>query len=494
MGSIEGLSKPLSDRTSDCSYVYGSRFATMALPSHQLPDGGMPKEVAYQMIKDDLALDGQPILNLASFVTTYMEDEALKLLAESSNKNVIDHEEYPKSVEIEHRCLNILADLFHSPVSKGNPTAFGTSCIGSSEAIMLAVLAMKKRWEVNRKAQGKDASNPNIIMSSGVQVCWEKAAKYFDIAEKLVPCTETRYVIDPVLAVDMVDENTIGICAILGTTYTGQYENVQAISELLLEKGLDTPIHVDAASGGFVAPFVNPDLVWDFKLPNVVSINVSGHKYGLVYPGIGWALWRSPEYLPEDLVFNIDYLGSEQLNFTMNFSKPASHIIAQYYQLIRLGRSGYTSIMRNLTKTADYLTSQLQEMGFIIMSEGNGRGLPVVAFRLSPTQNVILDEWALARKLRERGWIVPAYTMAADCTEMGMMRAVVRTDFSMGRCVSLVRDVQDALGDLAGVEIRNIQRYQALVQSYVSISRKNWIDRASSRIVSQEMGKEIKEI
>ncbi|KGO46366.1 Pyridoxal phosphate-dependent transferase, major region, subdomain 1 [Penicillium expansum] len=491
MGSIEGLSKQLSDQANDCSYVYGTRFATRALPSHQLPDGGMPKEVAYQMIKDDLALDGQPILNLASFVTTYMEDEALKLLAESSNKNIIDHEEYPKSVEIEHRCLNILADLFHSPVSNGNPTAFGTSTIGSSEAIMLAMLAMKKRWQINRQAQGKDASKPNIIMSSGVQVCWEKAAKYFDISEKLVPCTETRYVIDPVQAVDLVDENTIGICAILGTTYTGQYEDVQAISELLLEKGLDTPIHVDAASGGFVAPFVNPDLVWDFKLPNVVSINVSGHKYGLVYPGIGWALWRSSEYLPEDLVFNIDYLGAEQLNFTMNFSKPASHIIAQYYQLIRLGRSGYTSIMRNLTKTADYLTSQLQELGFILMSEGNGKGLPVVAFRLSPSQNVIFDEWALSRKLRERGWIVPAYTMAADCQEMGMMRAVVRTDFSMGRCVSLVRDVQDALGDLAGMEIRNIQRYQALVQSYVSISKKKW---TSSRILSQEMGKEIEGI
>ncbi|CAI7639784.1 unnamed protein product [Penicillium glandicola] len=493
MGSIEELPEQLSDQ-GDCSYVYGSRFAAMPMPSHQLPAGEMPKDVAYQLIKDDLALDGQPILNLASFVTTYMEDEALKLLAESSNKNIIDHEEYPKSVEIEHRCLNILADLFHSPISDGHATAFGTSCIGSSEAIMIATLAMKKRWQINRKAQGKDTSNPNIIMSSGVQVCWEKAARYFDIAEKLVPCTETRYVIDPVQAVDMVDENTIGICAILGTTYTGQYEDVQAISELLIEKGLDTPIHVDAASGGFVAPFVNPDLVWDFKLPNVVSINVSGHKYGLVYPGIGWALWRSSEYLPEELIFNIDYLGAEQLNFTMNFSKPASHIIAQYYQLIRLGRSGYTSIMTNLTKTADYLSSQLQEMGFIIMSEGNGQGLPVVAFRLGPTQNVFFDEWALARKLRERGWIVPAYTMAADCEKMGMMRAVVRTDFSMGRCVSLVRDVQDSLEALAGLEIRNIQRYQALVQSYVAISRKNCVDRACSRIVKREMGKEMERV
>ena len=212
-----------------------------------------------------------------------MEDEALRLLAESANKNIIDHEEYPKSVEIEHRCLNILADLFHSPFSNGIPTAVGTACIGSSEAIMLAVLAMKKKWQNNRRVQGKEFSKPNIIMSTGVQLCWKKASKYFDLDEKLVPCTETRYVIDPIQAVDLVDENTVGICVILGTTYTGQYEDVQAINNLLVQRGLETPIHVDAASGGFVAPFVNPELRWDFQLSNVVSINVSGHKYGLVH-------------------------------------------------------------------------------------------------------------------------------------------------------------------------------------------------------------------
>lgn len=203
-------------------------------------------------------------------------------MLESSNKNVIDHEEYPKSVEIEQRCLKMLANLFHSPEQDGETTAIGTACIGSSEAIMLATLAMKKRWKNQRKAEGKDTSEPNIIMSTGVQVCWEKAARYFEIDERLVPCTETRYVIDPAQAIELVDENTIGICAILGTTYTGQYEDVKGINDALVAKGLSIPIHVDAASGGFVAPFVNPELVWDFQLPNVVSINVSGHKYGLV--------------------------------------------------------------------------------------------------------------------------------------------------------------------------------------------------------------------
>ncbi|KAJ6088241.1 hypothetical protein N7486_009502 [Penicillium sp. IBT 16267x] len=382
--------------------------------------------------------------SLASFVTTY-EDEAEKLLLESSNKNVIDHEEYPKSVEIEQRCLKMLANLFHSPKHENKTTAIGTACIGSSEAIMLATLAMKKRWKNQRSAEGKDTSQPNIIMSTGVQVCWEKAARYFEINEKLVPCTETRYVIDPAQAVELVDENTIGICAILGTTYTGQYEDVKGINDALVEQGLCTPIHVDAASGGFVAPFVNPDLVWDFPLPNVGSINVSGHKYGL-----------KPE-----LIFNINYLGAEQLNFTLNFSKPASHIIAQYYQMIRLGRRGYHAIMSNLTHTADYLTEQLRQMGFTIMSDGGGKGLPVVAFRLGSAQSLLFDEFSLARRLRERGWIVPAYTMAADCEKMSMMRVVLREDFTQSRCDSLVQDIQSALKALVDQEVRSIQRYQA---------------------------------
>ncbi|KAJ5112015.1 hypothetical protein N7532_000060 [Penicillium argentinense] len=467
----EQLSTQPAGWSKGTSNVYGSRFASQHMPSDTFPDDEMPKEVAYRMIKDELVLDGHPMLNLATFVTTYMEEEAEKLIAESTNKNIIDHEEYPKSVETEKRCITILANLFNSPMLNSKPTALGTACIGSSEAIMLGVLALKTRWKNRRREEGKPTSNPNIIMSTGVQVCWEKAARYFEIDEKTVPCTETRYVIDPVAAVDLVDENTIGICAIFGTTYTGQYENVKGINDLLVKRGLDTPIHVDAASGGFVAPFVNPDLIWDFRLSNVVSINVSGHKYGLVYPGIGWALWRSSAYLPPGLIFNINYLGAEQLNFTFNFSKSASHIIAQYYQFIRLGRKGYTSIMTNLTHTADYLTSQLREIGFTIMSTGGGDGLPVVAFRLSPEQRIVVDEFALAAKLREKGWIVPAYTMAADCESMSMMRVVVREEFSQSRCDSLVNDMRVALRVLAEKEMVNMQRYQALMRNQIEIGK-----------------------
>jgi len=271
---------------------------------------------------------------------------------------------------------------------------------------------MKKLWKNKRKAEGKPCDNPNIIMNSAVQVCWEKAARYFEVEERFVYCTEDRFVIDPKEAIELIDENTIGICAILGTTYTGEYEDIKAINDLLEEKNLDVPIHVDAASGGFVAPFVNPNLIWDFRLPKVVSINVSGHKYGLVlvttipgnvstpltpnsYPGVGWVVWRDPKYLPEDLIFNINYLGADQASFTLNFSRGASQIIGQYYQMIRLGKRGYRSIMLNLTRTADYLAANLEELGFIILSEKSGAGLPLVALRMDEDLGKQYDEFAM---------------------------------------------------------------------------------------------------
>ena len=331
---------------------------------------------------------------------------------------------------------------------------------------MLGTLAMKKRWQNKRKAEGKDFHHPNIVMNSAVQVCWEKAARYFEVEEKYSFCTPERYVIDPEEAVSLVDENTIGICAILGTTYTGEYEDVKKINDLLVEKGIDCPIHVDAASGGFVAPFVNPSLQWDFRLEKVVSINASGHKYGLVYPGVGWIVWRSPEYLPRELVFNINYLGADQASFTLNFSKGASQVIGQYYQFLRLGKRGYRSIMLNLTRIADYLAAQLKVLGFIIMSEGGGHGLPLVAFRLDPDEGQLYDEFAIAHQLRERGWVVPAYTMAPHSEKMKLMRVVVREDFSKSRCDQLVADIKLALQVLGEMDKRTMEKYQELVMHF----------------------------
>nr|OQO26372.1 hypothetical protein B0A51_05142 [Rachicladosporium sp. CCFEE 5018] len=438
------------------SSVYGSKFAAQDLPRHEMPENEMSKEVAYRMIKDDLTLDGNPTLNLASFVTTYMEEEAEKLMIEAFSKNFIDYEEYPVSADIQNRCVSMMARLFNIPTDDDDTNAMGTSTIGSSEAIMLGTLAMKKRWVNKRKAEGKDYSRPNLIMNSAVQVCWEKAARYFDVEEKFVYCTPDRYVIDPEEAVNLVDENTIGICTILGTTYTGEYEDTKKINDLLVERNIDCPIHVDAASGGFVAPFVNPDLVWDFRLEKVVSINVSGHKYGLVYPGVGWVVWRDPEFLPKELIFNINYLGADQASFTLNFSRGASQVIGQYYQLIRLGKKGYRSIMLNLTRTSDYLGAAVEKLGFILMSKTRGNGLPLVAFRLDPKHNHGFDEFAIAHQLRERGWVVPAYTMAPHSEKLKMMRVVVREDFSRSRCDALISDLKLAVNELIKMDEKKL--------------------------------------
>ena len=326
---------------------------------------------------------------------------------------------------------------------------------------------MKKRWQNKRKAAGKDFSKPNIVMNSAVQVCWEKAARYFEVEERYIYCTEDRYVIDPEEAVKLCDENTIGICAIIGTTYTGEYEDVKTINDLLVKHDIDVPIHIDAASGGFVAPFVVPHVEWDFRLEKVISINVSGHKYGLVYPGVGWIVWRSPEYLPKELVFNINYLGADQASFTLNFSKGASQVIGQYYQMIRLGKHGYRSIMLNLTRTADYLAASLSKLGFLIMSKSGGQGLPLVAFRLDPKKELHYDEFAVAHHLRERGWIVPAYTMAPHSEKLKLMRVVVREDFSRPRCDTLLADIKLALEALDHMNKDSVDRHMAHTKKHV---------------------------
>ncbi|CAG8728419.1 41642_t:CDS:10 [Gigaspora margarita] len=433
--------------------VYGSRWDIEPIPKYSLPDNEMPAKIAYKLIRDDLQLDGNPVLNLAAFLTTYMEEEAEKLMAENISKNFIDYEEYPMTVELQTRCVNIIANLFNAPK---NDDAIGVSTVGSSEAMMLAVLAMKRLWKKRREAEGKPTDKPNIVMSASVQVCWEKAARYFEIEEKFVYLSEGKYILDPEKAVELVDENTIGVAVILGSTYTGHYEDVKAVNDLLLAKnkktGWDVPIHVDAASGGFVAPFVNPDLIWDFRLELVRSINVSGHKYGLCYPGIGWALWKSKKYLPDELVFNINYLGSNQASFTLNFSKNASDVISQYYVLIRLGRQGFTSIMENLMGIADYLASRLEATKkFEILSDRNGNGVPLVAFRLK-AKDIHYDEFDVAHRIREHQWIVPSYTMAPNIQHIKVLRVVVREDFSRERCDLFVADLMHTIDYLDKVD------------------------------------------
>ncbi|KAJ7541768.1 hypothetical protein O6H91_10G075500 [Diphasiastrum complanatum] len=429
----------------DCENVlhstFSSRYVQTSIPRFRLPEHEIPKEAAYQIISDELMLDGNPRLNLASFVTTWMEPECDKLMMQALNKNYIDMDEYPVTTELQDRCVNIIARLFNAPVGEKDQ-AIGAGTVGSSEAIMLAGLAFKRKWQNKRKAEGKPYDKPNIVTGANVQVCWEKFARYFEVELKDVKLKKNYYVMDPQEAVEMVDENTICVCAILGSTYNGEFEDVKLLNDLLLKKnkktGWDTPIHVDAASGGFIAPFLYPHLEWDFRLPLVKSINVSGHKYGLVYAGIGWVIWRGKQDLPEELVFHVNYLGADQPTFTLNFSKGASQIIAQYYQLIRLGFEGYKSVMENCQANAKFLAEEIDKIGrFDILSKDIG--VPLVAFSLKNRRQH--DEYEIADNLRRFGWIVPAYTMAPNAQDVSLLRVVIREDFSRTLAERLIGDL-----------------------------------------------------
>ncbi|KAF3431000.1 hypothetical protein FNV43_RR25730 [Rhamnella rubrinervis] len=442
------LSKILSESDISVHSTFASHYIRDSSAKYRMPENSIPKEVAYQVINDELMLDGKPRLNLASFVTTWMEPECDKLIMDSMNKNYVDMDEYPVTTELQNRCVNMIAHLFNAPLGDSE-TAVGVGTVGSSEAIMLAGLAFKRKWQNKRKAEGKPYDKPNIVTGANVQVCWEKFARYFEVELKEVKVREDYYVMDPVKAVEMVDENTICVAAILGSTYNGEFEDVKLLNDLLLQKnketGWDTPIHVDAASGGFIAPFLYPELEWDFRLPLVKSINVSGHKYGLVYAGIGWVIWRTQEDLPEDLIFHINYLGADQPTFTLNFSKGSSQIIAQYYQLIRLGFEGYRNIMENCHNNAMVLKKGLENTGlFKILSKDIG--VPVVAFSLKDRTKY--TEFQVSEQLRRFGWIVPAYPMPADAQHVALLRVVIREDFSRTLAERLVVDITKVLEEL----------------------------------------------
>ncbi|KZS84140.1 glutamate decarboxylase [Mycobacterium persicum] len=422
---------------------------TAPVPALRLPEESMDPEAAYQFIHDELMLDGSSRLNLATFVTTWMDPEAGQLMAETFDKNMIDKDEYPATAAIESRCVSMVADLFHAEGLRDDDpgSATGVSTIGSSEAVMLGGLAMKWRWR--EKTKDWKGRTPNLVMGSNVQVVWEKFCRYFDVEPRYLPMEKGRYVITPEQVIDAVDEDTIGVVAILGTTYTGELEPVAeicaALDAVAAGGGVDVPVHVDAASGGFVVPFLHPDLQWDFRLPRVVSINVSGHKYGLTYPGVGFVVWRGPEYLPEDLVFRVNYLGGDMPTFTLNFSRPGNQVVGQYYNFLRLGREGYTKIMQALSQTARWLGEQLECAEHCeLISDGSA--IPVVAFRLAGDRGY--TEFDLSHELRTCGWQVPAYTMPDNATDISVLRIVVREGLSADLARALHDDISTAVRTL----------------------------------------------
>jgi glutamate decarboxylase len=385
--------------------------------------------------------------NLATFVTTWMEPEAQRVIAENLHRNFIDHAEYPQTAEIEQRCIRMLADLFHAP---GETTGARTQ--GSSEAIMLGALSLKWKWRARREAAGKDTTRPNLVFGGDVHVVWEKFCRYFDVEPRIIPLQPDKYTIGPEDVEPYLDENTIGVAAVLGTTFTGHADDIVGINELLLslkhDRGLDVPLHVDGASGGFVWPFLYPHSEWDFRLEQVRSINVSGHKFGLVYPGIGWLIFRERSDLAEDLVFYENYLGKTDATFTLNFSTGSAMVLAQYYNFVRLGRNGYRFVMETMRRNTNLLAERIAEIGaFQLIGADSEERLPLVAFQLAEERSY--DEFDIAAQLAaQRGWMVPAYTLPPNADHVKIMRALVKLTLGHSLATALGDDIAEACATL----------------------------------------------
>ncbi|GAA3080619.1 glutamate decarboxylase [Streptomyces rectiviolaceus] len=423
---------------------------TEAPPKHRLPDGPLPPTTAYQLVHDELMLDGNSRLNLATFVTTWMEPQAGVLMEECRDKNMIDKDEYPHTAELERRCVAMLADLWHAPDPTG---AVGCSTTGSSEACMLAGMALKRRWAKDKRNIDRYPSptaRPNLVMGVNVQVCWEKFCNFWEVEARQIPMEGDRFHLDPEAAAELCDENTIGVVAVLGSTFDGSYEPVAelcaALDDLQERTGLDIPVHVDGASGAMVAPFLDEDLEWDFRLPRVASINTSGHKYGLVYPGVGWALWRDANALPEELVFRVNYLGGDMPTFALNFSRPGAQVAAQYYTFLRLGREGFRAVQQAARDVARGLAERVDALGdFRLITRGDQ--LPVFAFTTRDDVKAY-DVFDVSRRLRERGWLVPAYTFPAHREDLAVLRVVCRNGFTADLAELFLADLSSLVPEL----------------------------------------------
>lgn len=421
--------------------VFASALSGQVLPKHRMPEDHSPTEVVYELLRNELLLDGNAAQNLATFCTTWSDDGVHRLMNQCLDKNMIDKDEYPQTAEIEARCVSILADLWNAPAGGA---ATGCSTTGSSEAAMLGGLALKWRWRGRRRAQGLPADRPNLVCGP-VQVCWEKFARYFDVELRQVPLEPGATGLRPHQLGAYVDENTIGVVAILGVTYTCVYEPVAEIAAELdriqAEHGWDVPVHVDAASGGFVAPFLHPDVVWDFTLPRVASVNASGHKYGLAPLGVGWIVWRTADLLPDELVFDVDYLGGDMPTFALNFSRPGGEVIAQYYLFLRLGRGGYRRVHQACADTARYLAREIGALGpFTLLYDGQG-ALPAVSYTLTDPEGAGFSLYDLSEKLRARGWQVPSYPLPADRGDTVVQRVLIRHGVTRDQIALLVRDI-----------------------------------------------------
>ena len=427
--------------------IFASSDVSVVLPKYVMPKNEQDPRHAYQMVADELMLDGNSRQNLATFCQTWLEPEVHALMDLTIDKNMVDKDEYPQTAELEERCVHMLSALWNSPATENS---IGTSTTGSSEAAMLGGMALLRNWRARQEAAGRPSDKPNII-TGPVQICWHKFTRYWDIEHREIPMEGDRLIMTPEEVLKRVDENTIGVVPTLGVTFTGDYEPVEEVSHALdklqKETGLDIPIHVDGASGAFLAPFTAPHINWDFRLPRVKSINASGHKFGLAPLGVGWIVWRTKDDLPEELVFNVNYLGGNMPTFALNFSRPGGQIAVQYYNFLRLGHEGYQKIHQQCYDIAMYLSEEIEKLGpFEILSNGDPHtGIPAVSWKLKEGVDHRFTLFDLADRLRAKGWQVPAYTMPANREDMAVQRILVRHGFSRDLAGLLMGDYRAAM-------------------------------------------------
>ena len=451
--------------------IFGSEASDVAMPRTQMNDKPVEPRIAYEMIKEYLSIEGNATQNLTTFCQTYMEPMATKIMAETREKNAIDKDEYPMTADLENRCVKIIQDLWHADQDE---QPMGTSTVGSSEACMLGGLAALFRWKALAKKAGIDIYSdhrPNLVITSGYQICWEKFCRYWDIEMRLVPMDAEHLYMTPESCMPFVDDHTICVVALLGITYTGCYDDVKGIDAALTEynKTAKVPvrIHVDGASGAMVAPFIEPELEWDFRLPNVWSISTSGHKYGLVYPGIGWVMWRSKEALPEDLIFWVSYLGGEEATMAINFSRSASQIIGQYYVFMRNGFEGYKEIQKRTLDVAHHLVDEIKKIGIFIMYE-EASEVPILCWSLDPKAGKKWTLYDLDDRLRMHGWQIPAYPLPENMQDVTCQRIVARADLSMTMADKFIKDMK--------AEIKNLDNATVIGSADTNIAPKKSFD------------------
>ncbi len=432
----------------DVNPLYNGLVPEGGVPRFKMPAGPMNPAAAQALIRDELLLDGNARLNLATFCTTWMEPQARELIAETLDRNLVDHDQYPQTADIEARCVNMLDHLWGDP----NGSSVGCSTGGSSEAAMLGALAMKFQWRERRRAAGLPTANPNLVMGTAVHTCWPKFCQYWDVEPRWIPIEEPAFTLNPARLGEFCDDNTIGVIGVLGSTQCGKYDPIEQMSaeldRLEAERGLRIPLHVDAAVGGFITPFLEPGMVWDFRLPRVQSINASGHKFGLVYPGVGWIVWQEPDALPQDLVLSCDLLGGNMDTFTLNFSRSGAPVIAQYYNFLRLGFEGYQAVQQTCRDVATYLGAEIAKLPELSLI-ADGSELPVLAVRTAPGYDgfTVFD---LAARLKMHGWQAPTYYLPPDLEHIAVIRFVIRNGFSLDTAAKLLANVRTEVEYLRG--------------------------------------------